>query len=119
MATAVRLKTSGNVVLDGTGYGYIRLSPTGEKWQVTRTHVECSDRTNEAECRLYDGYVATTTIIDGTYAGSSGDTSDVTYYLEDGEAVFIVWTGGTAGATASVTLSGWKSLPEGGFRAVH
>lgn len=120
---AVRLDLKGSVTLatvNGvTGYGLIRFSPNGEKWQITRVHVECSSRVSEAQARLYLGQVRTDTVIDGTYSGSSGDTTTDSIYLEDGQTLFVEWTGGVNGAVAVVTASGWKSSPQGGFRAVH
>lgn len=119
MTTAVRLDVRQSTVLDGVGYGYVRLAATGEKWEITRTFVACSTRTSEASCRIYANAISLANAIDGTHSGSSGDTSDTRYYLEDGQAIFVEWTGGDPGATATVTLSGWKSVPDGGFRAVH
>ena len=119
MATAVRLTTNARVTLDANGYGTVRLAPTGEKWEVTHVHVECSSRISESECRWYLGQISPSTIIDGTYSGSTGDTSDTIAYLEDGQAMHFEWKGGDAGAIATVSVSGWKSPPDGGFRAVH
>lgn len=123
MSTASRFNTQGSTVLATVvgvaGYGAIRFSPSGEKWEITRTHVRCSTSVSEAECRIYFGQIRPDTVLDGTYSGSSGDTTDTPIYLEDGQAIFIVWSGGDDGATAFVTLSGWKSTPDGGFRAVH
>lgn len=116
---AVTLDTHGSVTLDGTGYGYVRLAPSGEKWEVRRVRVECSTTTNEAQCKTYRNQIASRYVIDGTYSGSTGDTSDTPIYLEDGQAMIVEWTGGDAGATATVTISGWRSVPAGGFRAVH
>lgn len=113
---AVPLEVVSTVTLDANGDGTIRLSPAGEKWEVTSTYVECSDTTSEAVCKVFrrNGFP-----LGGTYSGSSGDANDTRYYLEDGHAVTIEWTGGTPGATATVTLTGWRSAPDGGFRAVH
>lgn len=119
MADAARLDASGSAILDGTGYGTVRLAPAGEKWEIRRSRVECSTNTLEAVCRLYQGRIASSAVVDGTEAGSTGDTSDTVFYLEDGQALFVEWSGGDPGATATVTVSGWKSMPEGGFRAVH
>lgn len=116
--SAVRFTTSASVVLAG-GTGTIRLAPAGEKWQIDRTYVKCSTRVSEAQCVTYIGQVADQYIVDGTYSGSSGDTSDTVLYLEDGQGMHLVWTGGDDGATATVTISGWKSPPLGGFRAIH
>lgn len=116
---AVPFDVDGSVILDANGRGSIRLAPQGEKWQVTRTRVDCSTRVNESEARWYLRQIAPRNIIDGTSSGSTGDTSDTVAYLEDGQAMFIEWTGGDAGATAVVTVSGWRSPPEGGFRAIH
>ena len=116
---ATRLDIRGTVVLNGTGYGYVRLSPQGEKWEIRRTFVQCSTRTNEARCVVYGQQIGEQYALDGTYSGSSGDTSDTVIYLEDGQPLFVEWSGGDAGATAVVTISGWRSVPDGGFRAVH
>lgn len=123
MTVASVLNTSGTVTLatvNGvTGYGLIRFSPAGEKWEVNRIHVECTTRVNEAQARIYYGFVNPASVVDGTYSGSTGDTTDTPIYLEDGQAMFIEWQGGDNGATATVSVSGWKSAPDGGFRAVH
>ena len=116
---AALLDVDGSVTLDGSGYGVVRLAPAGEKWEVRRTRTECSTATNEATVKVYRNQVAPRYVIDGTYSGSTGDTSDTVYYLEDGQAVIIEWSGGDPGATATVTLSGWRSEPSGGFRAIH
>lgn len=112
------LDASGSITLDGSGNGTVRLAPAGEKWEVRRTRVECSTSTTEAVVRLYRNQVAPRYVIDGTESGSTGDTSDTVYFLEDGVGVIVEWTGGDPGATATVTLSGWRSNPIGGFRAV-
>lgn len=122
-ATATRLDSGGTVTLatvNGvTGYGVVRLSPAGEKWEIRRTRVFTSTRNDEAECKMYVNQIAPQHEVEGTWSGSSGDTSDTPIYLEDGQALFIVWSGGDNGATATVTVSGWRSVPDGGFRAIH
>lgn len=119
MATAVPLDYGTTVPLNANGYGYVRIGPSGEKWEITHMHVEVSSRVSEAVCKVYRGQIASNRVVEGTYSGSTGDTSDTKHYLEDGSGLFIEWTGGDANATATVTVSGWKSVPDGGFRAVH
>lgn len=119
MTLATRLDASASVILDSSGYGYVRLAPTGEKWEITRSRMECNTSVNEALGKMYVNVISNNKVVDGTYSASTGDTSDTVVYLEDGQAIFYEWTGGDAGATATVTLSGWRSTPDGGFRAVH
>lgn len=119
MATATRLDTNGSVTLDALGNGNVRLAPRGEKWEINRIFVACSTRNKEAQCRIYINHIAPLNSIDGTYSGSSGDTSDTQHYLEDGQALYVAWTGGDPNAVATVTVSGWRSDPEGGFRVIH
>lgn len=116
MTATVRLDIGTNLVLDGTGYGTIRLAPSGERWEIDRMHVRCSSRTNEARCIIYRGHIRRDLVVDATYSGSSGDTTDTRIYLEDGEAIHVEWTGGDSGATATVSLSGLRTAPTGGFR---
>jgi len=119
MSEAGILRTGGSVVLDGSGYGFIRLAPAGEKWQVLRTNVRVSTHVNEAIVKIYIGQIAVLNQTDGSMSGSSGDTSDSVIYLNDGDAMIIEWSGGDAGATATVVITGWSSVPDRGFRAVH
>lgn len=124
MNTQALLSVGGQVVLvdDGTGLtgtGIVRLAPTGEQWEIHNTNVLCSTRTNESLCRVYRDQIGDIYVIDGTYSGSSGDTSDTVIQLTDGQPLYYVWTGGDIGATATVRVTGFKSPPTGGFRAVY
>ncbi len=109
----------GQVTLDGSGNGTVRMAPVGCKWEIKRTYVKCSTNVNEAVMTVYQGTVSPTTYIEDTQMGSTGDTSDTTHFIEDGNALFFTWTGGDVGAIATVTISGWQSVPGRGFRAVH
>jgi len=122
---ASRATLSASVVLDSNGNGQIRMAPLDKKWQIDSSNVLCSllpgqtMPVKEALCRVYVGQVAALNQVDGTYSGSSGDTSDTVMYLTQGQAVFFVWTGGDVGVTATVQIGFWQSVPAGGFRAVH
>ena len=120
MAEGLRFNYSASVVLDGSGNGSVRLAPTASKWEVDSISVKCSTAVNEAQARVYKNNVGDMFIADsGTYAGSTGDTSDTKHYIEDGQSLYVVWTGGDAGATATAIVAGWQSVPARGFRTDH
>jgi len=112
------LNISAHVALDGSGYGQIRLGPLGETWYITRTMVKATSHVLEAICTVYQTNIGDLYQRDISYTGSMGDTSDTQYTVTDGDALYYVWTGGDVGATATVTISGTRSSPQGGFRAV-
>lgn len=116
---AVRLSGGYAAYLDSAGSAVIRISPQGEKWEIETIHVRCTTRVSEAECRIYLGAIKDDSIIDATYSGSSGDTTNSRIYLEDGQPIFIQWTGGDVGSIVSAVVNGWRSNPIGGFRAIH
>lgn len=118
MAEDAILNYSAQVTLDGSGYGTIRVGPTGEQWYITRTMVRASTHVREAVCTIYQTNIGANFQRDITYTGSSGDTSDTQHHITDGDALWIEWSNGDAGATATVTFSGTRSNPQGGFRAI-
>jgi hypothetical protein len=75
--------------------------------------VSATSNTKEAACSIYVGASATAPyFIDATYAGSSGDSTDrgAAKTVRVGQYVWAVWTGGDAGATATVTVNGTKEI---------
>jgi len=108
------LSMSASVVLDGTGAGTASLGPTssGEVWQVASVGVHCNTNVNEAIARVYAGASASPQYYrDATTWGSTGDSTDaVSSPLAVGQEIFAVWSGGDAGTTAHVTVSGTRSV---------
>ena len=119
MDEAYRFSMQQQITLDANGYGYIRLAPAGKKWQITSINVLCSTHVLEARARIYVDQIGDAYAIDGTYSGSSGDTSDTVFYLTDGQPMYVEWSGGDVGTIASVRVLGWASVMNMGFRAVH
>lgn len=110
MSTGIVNQTA-TVILDGSGNGYCQLGPLSarETWTLSSVHVICSSATNEAVCRIYIGNgVFDSNFIDGTFTGSSGDASSVMdgMTVSVGDAVYAAWTGGDAGATATLSVVG-------------
>jgi hypothetical protein len=115
MARTVTLRVKASTTLDGSGNGTAEAGPAvpGEIWYPSAVAVKCSSNTNEAIAKTYVGnQVSDATFADGTTWGSTGDsTSNVTGPLYPGQQVFAVWTGGDPGATATVTITGTRSVP--------
>lgn len=118
MADTAILNYSAQVVLNGAGYGAIRVGPSGEQWWIDRTLVRCTTHVLEATCTIYQTNIGENFQRDVSYTGSTGDTSDTGFHLTDGDALWVEWMNGDIGTVATVTFSGTRSNPYGGFRAV-
>ena len=108
---AILQQFSTSTTLDGSGYGYVRLAPSGRTWDINNMSVRCSTTTLEAICTVYRGLIGPDYRIAGTFSGNSGDNNTDLIHLEDGNAIIVEWTGGDPGCTATVTISGSQSLP--------
>lgn len=108
-----------SVVMDANGYAAVQFQAQGQKLEITNLSVRASSAINEATATVYKGNIGQLYRLSGTFAGSSGDSNNDTIYLNDGERIYVVWEGGDVGATAIATISGWASVPNRGFRAVH
>jgi hypothetical protein len=106
------------VILNGSGNGTVKLGPltARETWNPASASVRTTQLpgtvVNEAVCNLFVGLSATQeNFRDGTFSGSSGDASDlVGGELRMNNYVWAVWTGGDAGATAVLALTGTKEV---------
>lgn len=113
-----RLNESGQVILDGTGAGTVKLGPISarEVWNPDTASVKTNQApgtvVNEATVNLYVGNAASQQYFrDLTFTGSSGDVSDkVAGDLKCGSYIFAVWTGGDAGVQAMLMVSGTKEI---------
>lgn len=101
--------------LDGSGNGQAATGPTGtrEAWQPATAAVSASSNTSEATAKVFAGaQVGQGTFVDGTTWGSTGDsTNSFTQPVYPGQQVFAVWTGGDPGATATLVVSGTRTIP--------
>lgn len=111
----VPLNESAFVVLNGSGAGTAKVGPISarETWIPAGISVRASSATAEAQCLIYVGDQAIQrNFVDGTFSGSSGDATgkaDATK-IKVGQYVWAVWTGGDAGATATLTVTGTKDV---------
>lgn len=105
-----RFRYSKQVVLDGSGNGSIRLAPSGRDWTLEYIAVNVSSNVLEASCVVCQDQIGDSYITDTSRTGSSGDTSDTVHNVRDGYCLYVVWSGGDAGATATVVYSGIESF---------
>lgn len=95
-----------SIVLDGSGAGTVTFQPVGKNARITTLFVKASTAVLQANVSIYKGQVASTNIIGSTVSGSTGAPAFGNIDLLDGETLFVVWTGGDAGATATATFVG-------------
>lgn len=118
MSRTLVLSVAVPVVLDGTGGGTAQAGPAspGETWlpQVVSVGAAESAVLAEAQCKIYAGESASQpNFVDGTLSGSTGDsTSNVAgQVLYPGQYLWAVWTGGDAGVTAVMNVTGTRTVP--------
>ena len=114
---ALPLNETGQVTLDGSGNGTLRVSPDSshEHWLPTLVSVKCSTAAAEASCKIYAGPAATDdSYVDGTLSGSTGDSTDRVSGYEIARTrtpyLWAVWAGGDPGAQATMVVNGTKEI---------
>jgi hypothetical protein len=84
----------------------VQFQATGKNLRITNLYASVSSQTNQAVCTIYKGQVGPPWSINGTNSGSTGAPASGAITLLDGESIYVVWTGGDVGATATATFSG-------------
>lgn len=107
----VAFRRSASVVLtdDGsgvTGSGSLRIAPVARNWQIRSLTVRCDTHVKESRATVYENHIGPDYVLDASFTGSSGDTTDTVMEVRDGYALVVEWVGGDIGATATVTFSG-------------
>ncbi len=103
------LATSASVALDGSGKGTARLGPqVGQRWRLRTASILVVNAILIPQCKIYMGAAPLDPFfVDGTYTGALASTSNVNGRpLTNGQQIFAVWTGGDAGAVATLTITG-------------
>jgi hypothetical protein len=103
----VPLRKSASGVFDAAGRATARLRPErfNEEWQIDLTSVN-STSTLTTGCSVYRNSEADTNFIEASVFNGNKDTSDSPYELAPGEELLYVWTGGTPGRVATVSVRG-------------
>lgn len=115
MTNSAALNTSVTVQLDADGNGSTHCGPLSarENWLPDNVYVRVSSNVKEAECTIYAGEAAEPAFYrDQTFAGSTGDSSSRVNgdTIRVGSAIWAIWTGGDAGATATLTVTGVRTF---------
>ncbi len=106
------MQYSQSVTLDGSGNGQVQFGPTRTTWIVKRASVRTSTAVNMPTAVLYRGTVNPGSIISDTYSGSGDTDSDINEEpLYPGQFYTCRWTGGDAGALATISYSGTEETP--------
>ena len=103
------LTESASVILNasGTGVAYIGPKNQNQIWKVRSVAVSVGSATDEPVAKVYMNSVGQSNFLSGSYSGSQ-DTNDLGYEitLRPGTRFAVEWTGGDAGARATVTVYG-------------
>lgn len=100
------------VTLDGSGQGTVTFGPgrPNTRWTITRVTVRVSSNVLEPTANIYRGTPNPGSQITGTYSGSNDTDSEISDNpLFPGEYYTCQWTGGDAGATASISFGGQET----------
>lgn len=92
--------------LNGSGAGTVSFQPNGCTARITNLFVKCSTSASQAVAKIYRGQISDNCLINQTNSGSTGAAASGVIDVSDGETLFVVWSGGDAGATATATFVG-------------
>lgn len=107
------LNVKAYATLSGAGAGTASIGPLspGEQWSDLTVSVSVATNVAEATCRIYAGAAPTPGYFaDGTTWGSTGDSTTNARIVRVGGNVWAAWSGGDAGAKATMTISGTRAV---------
>jgi len=104
------LLESKSATLDSSGNGTVRIGPSriSETWTVTNLSVATSTNNKVSRAYVYLGTESPGGLLGGTENGSR-DQMGPDQVLYTGQFLTVVWRGGDAGATATVTVTGTRT----------
>lgn len=99
-------------VVAANGTAQVEMGPPGQDWLITTTTVSASTSVLKSQVSIYVGGTSSANMVEGSFSGSTGDTSDTKYLLQPGTLLYALWSGADPGATVTLRLSG-RSFPPG------
>lgn len=96
-----------SATFDVNGNARARIGPSvyGHKWHIARMVTSTTDTVLVPELRIYLNGEAPNRLLDGSYSGNL-DTSAMELTLQTLDKLVIVWSLGTPGAIATLTVQG-------------
>jgi hypothetical protein len=107
------LDTFATATINAAGGATVPLGPgyPREHWQPGSAYVSVATNVNEASCVLFIGSSPqSATAIAQTSKGSSGATCAMSGDLPPGWKIWAVWSGGDTGSTATLHLTGQRTI---------
>ncbi len=103
----MQLDEFARVTLNGSGNGTVSLGPRNSRqvWNVTNLAVFTTSTVNVPTATAYHGTPSPGSSLGGTYDGNN-DSTGIAAMLYPGQQLSVQWTGGDAGAVATVSLYG-------------
>jgi hypothetical protein len=103
----IPLRQSAPATAGSNGRAVATIQPlrSFERWHITRTAVSSNSTILAPTARVYRGAESPSALVEGTYAGRL-DSSDTAIWLENGEALIVVWEGADVGSSCVVTIEG-------------
>lgn len=100
----------GQAVVSGSGAATVRIGPQalGTRWYPDKVDLTTSTGVNDSSTvTLYAGTVALANLIGGTSYLGGGDTIGISgMYLDPGDLLIAMWTGGNPGDNATMRVTG-------------
>jgi hypothetical protein len=102
---SVPLDESASGVFDTVGTAVVQIGPSRRQVWHTSNVAVVTDSALSTAARVYRGSVAPGNYLAGTHSGN-GDNAPLEVTLTPGALLTVVWSGGTPGARATVSLYG-------------
>jgi hypothetical protein len=112
-AETIPLDADDAATFDASGAATVTLGPrrSRQTWYVTNAAVS-STSSASTKCRLYLGSASPSNLLGGTYSGNQDSTDLPRVRVGRGQVLTAVWSGGTTGAKATLSVYGEIALGE-------
>lgn len=105
------LDESARAVFNAAGKAVATFGPVrpGETWDIDLINIETTSAI-QTQFKLYRQREAAAALLDQSIFNGNSDVSDSTISVQNQAQLVGVWTGGTVGAVATITVSGKRKV---------